>query len=342
MKKEWRQIPTDLESVNSLVKSINCHQITAAVLINRSIFNKQAALQFLNPSFSHIRSPFAIKDMRRAVDRIISAIENKERILIFGDYDADGITSVTVLMEFFQYIDADVFYYIPHRMTEGYGLKPRHVHKVALPNAANLIITVDCGSSSHDAITAAAAAGIDVIVTDHHNILTPIPQAAAFVNPKRQDCQSGLEHLAGVGLAFYLLICLRKRLRDNGYWEKVQKPEPNLKRYCDLVAIGTVADIAPIIDENRVFTRAGLDMMTSGYRMGSNALVLASGIKDNYIDSEDIAYRLAPRINAAGRIDHAGSAVDLLLTHNPETANQIALELNALQFSAPRNRKKYV
>lgn len=340
METEWQRIPADPESIKSLINSLNCHPVTATVLANRAILTKQDALKFLNPSFSQIRTPFSLKDMEAAVNRIVSAIENKEKILIFGDYDADGITSVALLMEFFQYIEADAAFYIPHRMTEGYGLKADHIRDRAVPDAIKLIITVDCGSSSHEAIEEANTAGIDVIVVDHHNIPSPAPPAAAVVNPKRPDCDSGLEHLAGVGLAFYLLICMRKRLRDLSFWEKLQKPEPNLKRYCDLVAIGTVADIAPIIEENRVFTRAGLDVMTSGYRTGANALIAASGIKDDYIDSEDIAYRLAPRINAAGRIDHANSAVDLLISHHQETAEEIAEELNRLNSQRQKIEKR--
>ena len=342
MEIEWQQIPTDAESVKLLIKSLDCHPITATVLANRSIFSEQAALQFLNPSFSHIRAPFSLKDMQPAVDRIICAIEKNEKILIFGDYDADGITAVAILIEFFKYIEANVSYYIPHRMTEGYGLKVNHISEIALPGDVNLIITVDCGSSSHEAIESANAAGIDVIVTDHHNISVPAPPAMAVINPKQHDCDSGLDHLAGVGLAFYLLICLRKKLRDISFWKDLKKPEPNLKRYCDLVAIGTVADIAPIVNENRVFTRAGLDIMTSGYRMGSNALILASGIKDDYIDSEDIAFRLAPRINAAGRIDHAKSAVDLLISDQMETAERIAADLNRLNSQRQEIEKKTI
>ena len=342
MKSEWRRISADPESVKSLIKSISCHPITATVLANRAIFSKQAAMQFLNPSFSHIRAPFSIKDMQRAVDRIVFAIEKNEKILVFGDYDADGITAVAVLMEFFQYINADASFYIPHRMTEGYGLKIEHINDVALPKGINLIITVDCGISSHEAIESANSAGIDVIVTDHHNMAPTAPPATAVINPKREDCDSGLDHLAGVGLAFYLLICLRKQLRDISFWDKLQKPEPNLKRYCDLVAIGTVADIAPVVNENRVFTRAGLDIMISGYRLGSNALILASGIKDDYIDSEDIAFRLAPRINAAGRIDHANSAVDLLLSDQQETVERIAAKLNEFNSQRQEIEKKII
>ncbi len=328
MKSQWRMISSDPELIRSLTDSLNCHPVTATVLANRNIRSRQAAMHFLSPSLAHIRSPFSLKDMDRAVSRIVSAIVNKERILIFGDYDADGITATALLVDFFQYIGADASFYIPHRMTEGYGLKSRHITDVALPRQVGLIITVDCGSNSHEAVLKATQAGIDVIITDHHNIAAPIPDAIAVVNPKRSDCHSGLEHLAGVGIAFFLLICLRKGLRDISFWKGI--PEPNLKRCCDLVAIGTVADIVPIVDENRVLTRAGLEIMTQGYRPGANALIEASGIRDGYIDSDDIAFRLAPRINAAGRIDNAGKAVELLLAPERESASPIALFLNQL------------
>jgi single-stranded-DNA-specific exonuclease len=338
MKKQWRLIPVNSEAVLSLARELKCHPITATVLVNRSIASKQAAMDFFSTSLSRIRSPFSIKDMDRCVDRMVSAILNHEKILIFGDYDADGITATVVLYEFLQAVGADVRFYIPHRMTEGYGLGPDHISKVAVVNGINLIVTVDCGSGSHEAVKKAADQGIDVIVTDHHHISEDLPPAVAVVNPGRHDCPSGFKHLAGVGIAFFLVICLRKRLRELSYFQNF--PEPNLKQYCDLVAIGTIADMTPMIQDNRIMTRAGLDLISTGGRIGINALIQAAGMREDYVEVDDVAFRIAPRLNAAGRMDHAKTAADLLLCRDPAEAAQIAENLNTLNSKRQVIEKK--
>jgi single-stranded-DNA-specific exonuclease len=177
--------------------------------------------------------------MEPAVSRILKAINGGEKILIFGDYDVDGVTSVVILLTFLRYVGADATYYIPHRIDEGYSIQPEHIVQYAHPRKVDLIITADCGSGSHQAVEAASRFGIDMIMTDHHHISEDIPPALAVINPKRHDCQAGLHDLAGVGVAFCLLICLRTRLREAGVWQ--ERPEPNLKEYCDLVALGTIA-----------------------------------------------------------------------------------------------------
>ena len=273
-----------------------------------------------------------MKDMDRAVKRIISAITKKERILIFGDYDVDGITATAILYQFFKDIDVDASIYIPHRIKEGYGLKADYISDPAVAGNADLIITVDCGSDSHEAVNAAIANNIDVIITDHHRISETPPSACAVVNPKRFDCDSGLEHLAVVGVVFYLLISLRKALRDIGFWQN--RTEPNLKNCCDLVALGTIADIVPVRDENRILVKSGLEMIKNIKRTGISSLIRCCGINGREIDAEDVAYKIAPRLNAAGRIDHADSAFELLITDNIERATQISAALN--QFNSER------
>ena len=196
------------------------------------------------------------------------------------------------------------------------------------PRGFNLIITTDCGAGSHKAVAAAQDAGVDVIITDHHITGDTLPPAFAVINPQRKDCDAGLGHLAGVGVSFYLLIALRKYLRDNGFW--TDKPEPNLKDYCDLVALGTIADITPLVGENRILTDAGIDLINLKKRIGVKALIEASGLNNQPANAEDIAFKLAPRINAAGRMDHAGMAVELLTTRNLSTARQIAAKLSDL------------
>ena len=270
--------------------------------------------------------------MDAAVNRIHKAIIENEKILIFGDYDVDGVTAVVILLNFLRYVGADVSYYIPHRITEGYSIQPMHISQYVRPNQFDLIITADCGSGSHQAVEAANRFGIDVIITDHHNISEDIPPALAVINPKRHDCNAGLPNLAGVGVAFFLLICLRTRLREIGYWD--ERPEPNLKEYCDLVALGTVADMVPLIEENRILSKTGLELIQAGHRPGLTALLEASAIRNQSLSAEDIAFRLAPRLNAAGRMDHAARAVELLITKDPKAAEKIAHTLNLL------NRKR--
>ncbi len=330
MIKQWQYCTPDEKAVKDLSKALQCHPVTAAVLVNRKMFSVDDVNRFLDASLTNLRFPVTFKDMDIAIKRIYQAIKNKEKVLIFGDYDVDGITATALLFEFFQYSGVDISYYIPHRIEEGYGLKVNHIEKPARSNDISLIITVDCGSSSHEAVKKAKDAGIDVIITDHHRISEPLPEALAIVNPTRKDCNSGLDYLAGVGVAFYLLIYLRKYMRDNGFWQTVS--EPNLKTMCDLVAMGTVADMVPVIEENRIFVKAGLEILNANPRPGIRAIMALFGNKASVIDAEDIAFKLAPRLNAAGRIDHATRALDLLLSKDVHKANKNAAFLEKLNI----------
>jgi single-stranded-DNA-specific exonuclease len=326
MKKLWNIQQPDPESVARLSKRLKCLPITAALLINRNMNTEKEASEFLNVSLNNIRSPFGLKDMDAAVARIFKAISENENILLFGDYDVDGITSTAILLDFFGSIGADVCAYVPHRLKEGYGLQVSHITHLAKPNNIDLIITADCGSTNFEAAAKARDLGIDVIISDHHNISEKIPPACAVINPKRHDCNAGLENLAGVGVAFALIICLRKFLRDKQFWEN--QSEPNLKNLCDLVALGTIADMVPLSQENRIFSKAGLEIINANCRTGITALLNAAGIQEQTADEQDIAFRLAPRLNAAGRMDHASIAVDLLTTTDIQRAEQIAKSLN--------------
>jgi single-stranded-DNA-specific exonuclease len=276
--------------------------------------------------------------MDAAVERIVPAIMHKEKILIFGDYDVDGITATTILLDFLRSVGAHVSYYIPHRINEGFGLKKNHISDTALPNGINLIITVDCGSDSHEAVEAARKAGIDVIITDHHIISDRIPPAVAVVNPKQDDCPSGFHDLAGVGVAFYLLICLRKKLRDINFWQ--DRPEPNLKSYCDLVALGTLADMVPLTNENRILARTGLDIMGRTHRPGLKALMEICKTNKHVVDTDDIVFGLAPRLNSAGRMDHASTSLELLIARDVKTAEKIANSLNHMNQNRRRIENK--
>jgi len=332
MKKEWQILRPESRAVEKLAGILKCHPAIAAILVNRNIASPEDASNFLSASLNHLSPPFSIKDMDAAVHRILKAIKSNEKVLIFGDYDVDGITATTILLEFFQSVGADVSYYIPHRITEGYGLQSSHIINFALSKKINLIITVDCGSGSHDAVKAANAAGIDVIITDHHIMPDALPPAVAVINPRRHDCSSGFDNLAGVGVAFCLLICLRKQLRNENFWEN--RPEPNLKSICDLVALGTMADMVPLTNDNRILAKTGLDIISSSPRPGIKALLGVCGINKRAVNSDDVVFGLAPRLNSAGRIDHAAMAVELLTTKSMDHASQIARSLNHM------NRKR--
>ncbi len=301
----------------------------AALLINRHLTTPAQCRQFLHSSFDRLTPPSKLKDINKATERITSALLKNETILVFGDYDVDGVTSTTLVWSFLKQCGADVRAYIPHRMDEGYGIKPEQIESVAIANSATLIITVDCGVSSHAAISLAREKGLDVIVTDHHEVPDPPPQPLALINPKQKDCHADLAHLAGVGVAFYLLLNLRKHLREIGFWNQT-RPEPNLKQACDLVALGTVADMVPLVKENRILAHAGLGIMQTSLRPGLRALMSVAGVHPATIDGQAIAFRLAPRINAAGRMGHARSAFRLLAGRNESAGLKIAVDMEQL------------
>ncbi len=327
MQRVWSPLTHDTELVEKIATIVGCHEIIAKLLVNRGIKTPEEAYIFLNPTFSDLKDPFDLKDMQKAVERIYTAICNKENIIIFGDFDADGITATVLLNDFLHYVEAEVSWYIPHRIVEGYSLKPQHI-EMAVRQKCDLIITVDCGSDSHGAVKAAINEDIDVIITDHHEITESAPEAFAIINPKQKDCQSNLEHLAGVGVAFYLIIALRSYLRQQGFWRDIA--EPKLIEYCDLFAIGTIADMVPMRAENRILSKAGISVMQKGNRKGLYSLIKISGINPNNINSDDISFRIAPRINAAGRISHSRICVDLLSEKSSSKAEQTAFILEEL------------
>jgi single-stranded-DNA-specific exonuclease len=311
---------------NLLSKEFGIHPIISQILVNRGFQDKEAVRHYLYPSLNNLHSPFLMKDMKKGVLRLLKAIYDHEEIIIYGDYDADGITSVVILFKFIKEITPNINYYIPDRVQEGYGLNIQAIDKFK-NNNVKLIISVDCGISDLEQIAYAQSLGIDTIVLDHHAISGSLPVAVASINPNREDCSFPFKGLVGVGIAFNFLIALRGTLNKEGFWKN--KDYPNLKEYLDIVALGTIGDIAPLIDENRIFAKIGLELITESQRPGIKALKEVSGVDNQNIDSFKASFSLIPRINAAGRIASPLDAVELLLTDNMEKARVLAKKLDS-------------
>jgi len=329
----------DSELVTRLSRDLNCHPLLATLLSARGITTAQEAQAFLNPSFNELTDPFQIKDMDKAVQRIFTAVASKEKILIFGDFDADGVTSTALLSDFLEYCGANISWYIPHRINEGYSLQPNHI-KMATEQDIDLIITVDCGVSSHEAVLLALSEDIDVVVTDHHEPESTLPSATAVIDPKRNDCSANLNYLAGVGVAFYLIMALRKDFRDKGFWES--RAEPKLSDYLDLFAIGTIGDMVPLVNENRLLCIAGLEKMRQGNRLGLKSLAQTSRVDLSKLDSDDISFKIVPRINAAGRISHARICVTQLTSQDIITSEKTASLLDQLNLKRQKIEQEIV
>lgn len=323
----WQLYPQNEVLTEELATSLNISTVTAQVLINRGIKDAATASEFLNPTLQGLHDPFLMSGMEDAVSRIISAISGKERITIYGDYDTDGATSTALLIRFFDMIGVKVDHYIPHRVKEGYGMHMGSV-KTLHERGTNLIITVDNGINAVEEISYAKELGMDVIVTDHHEPSQMLPGAVAVINPKRDDCRFPFKGLAGVGVAFNLVMALRQKLREKEYFKAGD--EPRLRELLDIVAIGTVADVVPLMDENRIFVKFGLEELKKSSNKGLIALRIISGLEPHQINASSIAFRLAPRINAAGRLEDQEIGVRLLTTKDPEEATELAQTLHAL------------
>jgi len=318
---QWRISEGNRDAEDILVKELQIHHIISRILTSRRILSTEDANRYLSPSLNDLHNPLLMKDMQKGVQRLIGAIYGREKVLIFGDYDADGITSVVVLLKFLMEIGQNVSYYIPDRIKEGYGLNKPAIDRMSADNV-KLIVTVDCGVSDHEQISYARTLGIDTIILDHHEVPGILPEAVAIINQNRNECTFPFKDLAAVGIVFNFLIALRGKLRKDGYWEN--RKYPNLREYLDLVALGTIGDICPLVDENRIFTKIGLDLITEGRRVGLRALMEICGIDSQVIDTGKASFCLIPRINAAGRIASASEAVQLLLTDDMEEARRIA------------------
>lgn len=308
-----------------LMRELSLSSVSAGVLAGRGICSCELAESFLNPSLHQLRPPELLTGIPPAVARILEAIEREEKILIFGDYDADGITGTALLVRFFQEVGARVAYRLPHRQREGYGLNLQCVED-AFQQDFRVLITVDCGLGNHQEAERARALGVSLIIADHHELPSTLPVADAIIHPDLSMEPENYRHLSGVGVAFLLAAALRTALREKGAWQG--QKEPNLKDYLDLVALGTIADVVPLKGANRILVVHGLEVLGRNLRPGLEALKAVSDIRGPNISAGAVGFRLVPRINAAGRIGSAGDGLRLLITENPGEAQSLAKRLD--------------
>ncbi|HST23898.1 MAG TPA: single-stranded-DNA-specific exonuclease RecJ [Blastocatellia bacterium] len=315
--KKWIQTRCDEASVARLARDLRLSELIATLLVNRGITDSGEADRFLNPSIAYLHDPFLMRDMREAVTRIMRAIELKEKILIYGDYDVDGTTSTVILKKALSIIGADVSYYIPERLKDGYGLRDDAM-QMAKDSGYHLIISVDTGIRAQQVVEHARSLGLDIIITDHHLPEAGLPRANAVLNPKRPDCSYPNKNLAGCGVAFKLAQAL---LAESGH-------ERLTESFIKIAAIGTIADIVPLVGENRVIAKYGLAGLKQPNNHGLRALLEVAGIAGKSVSCFDVGFRIGPRINAVGRMAGASAAVDLFDAPDLETAMRLAVEMN--------------
>lgn len=312
-KARWQFEPVDEELSGKIAEQLGIHPVVSNMLLRRGVTDVSQANRFLNPALSDLHDPFLMDGMDKAVERIHQALTNKESILIYGDYDADGVSSTSLLLKVFDYLGASVDYYIPHRFREGYG-----IHKEALKWAKeqgfHLVISVDTGISAVEEALYAKELGLDLIITDHHEPQEILPDALAVINPKKPGCSYPFKMLAGVGVAFKLATALLNRVPEE---------------WLDIVALGTIADLVPLVDENRILAYYGLKHMNQTENKGIQSLIEVSEI-DRTLQAGHVGFALGPRINASGRLDSADTAVRLLVTEDRGEAEELADSLDRM------------
>ena len=317
MNKKWVCNEVDLEKVKEIKEKYNLTDLVAHILVGRNIAKNDENIKiFLNPTRNDFYDPFLLPDMEKAVNRIIEAANNKEKVIIYGDYDVDGITSICVLKQFLNNIGIDAAYTIPNRLDEGYGLNKDAVKRIA-DEKYKLMITVDCGISGIEEVDYANSLGIETIVTDHHETLDSLPNAIAVIDPKIKSSKYPFNQLAGVGVVFKLIQAIGKKLNID---------EKEYLKYLDLVAVGTISDIVPLVDENRVIAKLGLKLVEVTKNIGLKTLINSLGY--NNINSMTVSFGIAPRINACGRMGMAEEALNLFLTNDNQEALNLTDKLN--------------
>ncbi|MCI8309202.1 MAG: single-stranded-DNA-specific exonuclease RecJ [Clostridia bacterium] len=316
MNKKWEICNSNENVIKEIAQKYNISELLSAVLVNRNVVEDEDIKIFLNPTRNDFHNPFEMPDMETATNRIIKAIESQEKVIIYGDYDVDGITSTMVLKKFLDEHGLNVDYKIPNRLNEGYGLNINAIKEIA-EQGYKLIITVDCGISGIEEIKYAYSLGMEVIVTDHHEPLDEIPECIAVIDCKRKDNKYPFKSLAGCGVVFKLIQAISQKLNFE---------EKDYLKYLDIVCIGTISDIVPLVDENRVIAKLGLKLIAQTKNPGLNNLLVSIGFPK--INSNTISFGIAPRINACGRMGHEEESLKLFLTDNIEEAKEITLKLN--------------
>jgi len=315
----WMIPEVDARAVTRLAEELSLSPLVARLLVLRGLKEPAAAAAFLAPHLSHLHDPFLMADMRAAVARLRQAIERREKILIYGDYDVDGTMAVVVLLTALRALGAMVDAHIPHRLADGYGMRLPVVEQ-AQADGYSVVLSADTGVREHEVLTRARELGLDCIVTDHHLPDNRLPPACAILNPLRDDCPYPEKNLSGVGVAFKLAqALLGERLTER-----------HLQSYLKLVALGSIADVVPLLGENRVIAHFGLAGLREPCQAGLAALLAVSGLKGRPITTGDVAFRLAPRLNAAGRMENARDVVNLFTTSDPARARALAERLEAL------------
>ncbi len=326
MNKSWQYYEANNLLAEEISKKFNISKLLAQILINKGIVEDEKIGIFLNPKRNNFYDPFLMPNMEKAVNRIIEGIENKEKVLIYGDYDVDGITSTTVLKKFLKERGLEAEYHIPNRLKEGYGLNKQAIEEIAKKDI-QLMITVDCGITAVGEIEFAKSLGIETIITDHHEPADILPEAYAIIDAKIEGNKYPFNQLAGVGVVFKLIQAISIKLGLN---------EKEYLKYLDLVCLGTISDIVPLIDENRVIAKLGLKLVNVTKNLGLRTLLILSGYKT--ADSNTISFGIAPRINACGRMGFEKKALQLLLSEDREEVLKLAEDLN--EYNKERQEKE--
>ena len=324
--KYWNLKELDNDTVDALASDLNETQLLTSVLFNRGIRTQEQALHFLNPTLDDMCDSMALKNMQAVVDRCIQACINHESILIFGDNDVDGVTSTTLVYQFYTQLSANIRYFLPRRKEDGHGFNDETLNAALAAGKPDLLITVDCGMSGHKEVENLKKMGIDVIIVDHHAMPDILPDTL-ILNPKLPDDQFPYKDLAAVGVTFHLIDALIKEAKKKNIYEALHISPPDLHDMLDLVCLGTIADVVPLLGENRMFVSVGLEVIRKRKRAGIAALLSDVGADERYITERTICYRLAPRINAAGRMGDPNECVELLTAYRYTTAQKIAESL---------------
>jgi len=334
--KIWSVSRPSPETVNVLAQELGISPIVAGLLVNRKVTTADSARYFFDADLTKLHDPVLMTGMQEAVDRVIRSIEAKEKITVFCDYDVDGVSSAAFLIHFFRDLGVSIDFYLPERMAEGYGLNASAVRKIRKKGSA-LMITADCGITGNREVEIANSIGLDVIVTDHHQVgADGLPDCVAVLNPHQPDCQYPYRFLSGVGIVFKLATAVRSALHHQSGWEKSRLP--NLKRHLDLFTLGTIADVAPLTGENHILCSHGLEVMAESAKPGLVALKSVARV-DGKINARTVGFSLGPRLNAAGRLGKADAGLHLLISTSLEEAMAMALGIDAINTERKETQK---